>query len=303
MFIYTDTNECLTNNGGCHHICTNTEGSFKCSCNTSYILAADNKTCMPNVTECDFVLEAPSGHINTSGYPNSPYTSNSNCTWIIELPAYKNIELKFDQMAIEDSPNCAKDQVTIVNGKGKDAISLGSYCGNKLPPTIQSSTEIVTIKFISDGTVNNKGFNLQYRGVKQRSKGNYKFNAVNSYYVDILDCPHTGAYGCNTVISSNTKFALTTFPSKYNGPVRCVYYFLSRGRVKITFLYLDILGADCSKDRIEIYDGFAAHSPSRRICNGNRVVEFISSRTTVRMTYTGNSVGQCRGFHALVTFL
>ena len=140
-------------------------------CNTSYILAADNKTCVSNVTDCNYVLEESSGHIHTSEFPNSPYAPNSNCTWIIDLPAYKSIELKFIEMDIEESPNCAKDRVIILNGKDEDAVSLGSYCGNKLPAIIHSSTETVVIKFISDGVINNKGFNLQYRGLKEQSKG------------------------------------------------------------------------------------------------------------------------------------
>ena len=117
------------------------------------------------------MLEESTGRINTTGFPNTRYASNSNCTWIIELPAYKSIELKFDQMDIEESTNCVKDRVTILNGKDGDALQLGSYCGSKLPPTIQSSVEVVTIKFVSDGTVNNKGFNLQYRGLKERIRG------------------------------------------------------------------------------------------------------------------------------------
>ena len=117
------------------------------------------------------MLDESTGHISTTGFPNTLYAPNSNCTWVIGLPAYKSIELKFDQMDIEESTNCAKDRVTILNGKGKNALPLESYCGNKLPPTIQSSTEVVTIQFVSDGTVNNKGFSLQYRGLKERSKG------------------------------------------------------------------------------------------------------------------------------------
>ena len=122
----------------------NIQGSFECSCNTSYILTADNKTCAPNLTKCDYMLEESSGHINTSGFPNTLYAPNSNCTWIIDLPIYKRIELKFDEMNIEESPNCVKDRVTILNGKDTDALSLGSYCGNKLPPTIQSSIEVLS---------------------------------------------------------------------------------------------------------------------------------------------------------------
>jgi len=174
MYVYvTDTNECLADNGGCDHICINTQGSFRCSCNETFILASDNKTCTPNITGCDYVINEPTGHINTSGYPNSLYSPNSNCTWIIDLPAdqYKRIELKFDEISIEESRNCAKDHVTILNGKDKNSLSLGSYCGNQLPATIYSSTEVVTIKFISDGSINHKGFSLQYKGLKEQNKG------------------------------------------------------------------------------------------------------------------------------------
>ena len=87
-------------------------------------------------------------------------------------------------MAIEDSPDCAKDRVTILNGMDRDSPSLGSYCGNKLPATIRSSTEIVTIKFISDGTINDKGFSLRYRGSTVRNGKHTQCSCtyVNNYY-------------------------------------------------------------------------------------------------------------------------
>ena len=44
-FIVEDTNECQNNNGGCAQSCTNTEGSFLCSCDTGYILGADGFGC------------------------------------------------------------------------------------------------------------------------------------------------------------------------------------------------------------------------------------------------------------------
>lgn len=37
-----DQDECATNNGGCQHICTNTIGSYQCSCNNGFLLH-DNK--------------------------------------------------------------------------------------------------------------------------------------------------------------------------------------------------------------------------------------------------------------------
>lgn len=41
IFVSADTNECLVNNGGCEHNCTNTLGSYICSCNDGFDLEAD----------------------------------------------------------------------------------------------------------------------------------------------------------------------------------------------------------------------------------------------------------------------
>ena len=115
-------------------------------------------------------------------------------------------------------------------------------------------------------------------------------------------------YDCNIVFTTTTTFALPTFPSKYNDTIDCVYYFVPRNRrrlrVKLTFLYLDIVNADCSTDKIEIYEGFNRITTRREICNGNVLEEFISNEgENVRMTYMGKSVGKHRGFLAVVTFL
>ena len=44
----TDVNECLIDNGGCDQNCTNTNGSFQCSCSTGYNLCS-NAYCIGNV--------------------------------------------------------------------------------------------------------------------------------------------------------------------------------------------------------------------------------------------------------------
>ena len=49
MYMYThiDINECKTNhNGGCDHICTNTDGSYYCTCQDGYDLMMDNSSCV-----------------------------------------------------------------------------------------------------------------------------------------------------------------------------------------------------------------------------------------------------------------
>ena len=44
-----DQNECATvNNGGCSQLCTNTNGSYECSCVLGYELNADGFSCNGN---------------------------------------------------------------------------------------------------------------------------------------------------------------------------------------------------------------------------------------------------------------
>ena len=42
---YSDIDECLESMDTCQHVCTNTDGSFTCSCNDGYILNSDGQTC------------------------------------------------------------------------------------------------------------------------------------------------------------------------------------------------------------------------------------------------------------------
>ena len=46
-----DINECATSNGGCNQHCTNTPGSFQCSCNNGFSLSSNGRTCVDN-DEC-----------------------------------------------------------------------------------------------------------------------------------------------------------------------------------------------------------------------------------------------------------
>ena len=44
-FTLSDVNECSTENGGCEHTCTDTTGSFVCSCSNGYFLEGNGLNC------------------------------------------------------------------------------------------------------------------------------------------------------------------------------------------------------------------------------------------------------------------
>ena len=45
MYINIDINECLNYNGACGQICTNTNGSYTCSCNSGFQIKNDGHNC------------------------------------------------------------------------------------------------------------------------------------------------------------------------------------------------------------------------------------------------------------------
>lgn len=46
-----DVDECVENTNGCAHTCTNTRGSYSCSCDPGYRLASDRHSCA-DIDEC-----------------------------------------------------------------------------------------------------------------------------------------------------------------------------------------------------------------------------------------------------------
>ena len=48
----TDTNECITGNGGCSQHCTNALGSYSCYCEVGYNLTIDGHNCSGKIMIC-----------------------------------------------------------------------------------------------------------------------------------------------------------------------------------------------------------------------------------------------------------
>ena len=93
--------------------------------------------------------------IITSPYYPLPYPDDTDCEYSISLPfgSYVNISLTelliTDDFIVTDTNEVVKfckDYVEIRDGKSKDSPLMGKFCGENIPPSIQSTQNFMWIK-------------------------------------------------------------------------------------------------------------------------------------------------------------
>ncbi|XP_045623432.1 cubilin [Procambarus clarkii] len=152
------------------------------------------------MTECNRVLRGHRGVITTPGYPD-PYPHNRNCTWTIQAPAGNSINASFSEFVLEDhmdpeSGQCFYDFVEIYEGQQRTGVrsQIGHYCQNVPPPVATASQmNVLEINFVSDYSVANNGFRLEWivngcGGEMTRPSGSFTSpNYPNAYPIN-TDC-------------------------------------------------------------------------------------------------------------------
>ena len=109
----------------------------------------------------DTTLTSSSGTFN-DGSDNSAYSNNLNCSWLIKPIGASIINIKFDSLATE----LGHDSIIIYDGQDSLAPVLGSFSGSVIPSSnIISSDTAVFIKFITNGSISDKGFQISYNGI------------------------------------------------------------------------------------------------------------------------------------------
>ena len=91
----------------------------------------------------------------TPGYP-SLYTSNITCRWLITVPQFHQIKLKFYVTAFS-GVNCTKDNIKMIDGEKTE-----SFCSKNLPSEIYSKSTKIEILLLNDM---NEEYNIAFKVV------------------------------------------------------------------------------------------------------------------------------------------
>ncbi|XP_076146859.1 cubilin [Alosa pseudoharengus] len=106
------------------------------------------------------------------------YEYNLNCVWTIAAATNKVLNLTFSTFELESDSTCRYDYVKVYDGDSVSYPLVGTFCGNIIPASFASSGNFLTIHFVSDGSVNRRGFNATYTAVDLLCGG--VFNATSS---------------------------------------------------------------------------------------------------------------------------
>nr|XP_046226989.1 cubilin [Scatophagus argus] len=115
---------------------------------------------------CGGYLASPMGMFGSPD-PNldGRYEPRMDCLWIIEMPVNRAINLTFNVFELESSSTCSYDYVKVYDGDSINFPLVGTFCGNSIPSYFVSSGNFLTIHFVTDNSVQRRGFNATYRVV------------------------------------------------------------------------------------------------------------------------------------------
>eukprot|EP00094_Tigriopus_californicus_P007480 TCALIF_07202-PA protein Name:"Similar to CUBN Cubilin (Canis familiaris)" AED:0.20 eAED:0.21 QI:0/0.76/0.57/0.97/0.85/0.88/35/0/3998 len=151
-------------------------------------------------TVCGGEFTNPTGIISSPYHPNN-YPGNRICQYVISQPMETSIHIEFIDFDIEGSFQCVYDYLEIRDGDNANSTLLGKYCGDptQIPDPVDSTHNFVYLRFQTDGSVQNRGFKLNYTTSDLRCGGILKANhGVIQSPTDTENYPHGTT--CNWII-------------------------------------------------------------------------------------------------------
>ncbi|XP_076001313.1 dorsal-ventral patterning tolloid-like protein 1 isoform X1 [Genypterus blacodes] len=274
---FSDKDECSKDNGGCQHECINTVGSYVCQCRHGFVLHENKHDCKE--AECEHKIHSPSGTLSSPNWPDK-YPSRKECTWDITATPGHRVKISFTEFEIEQHQECAYDHLEAFDGDTDTAAILGRLCGNKVPEPLVSTGNKMYLRFISDASVQRKGFQASHA---TECGGRLKADARQKN------------------LYSHSQFGDNNYP----GHTDCEWLLMAEHgySIELTFITFEVEEeADCGYDYIELYNGYDANSHRLgRFCGSGPREGIYSPGDTMLIRFHSDDTISKKGFHIRYT--
>ncbi|KAG8574151.1 hypothetical protein GDO81_009072 [Engystomops pustulosus] len=274
---YSDKDECSRDNGGCQHECVNTQGSYICSCRSGFTLHENKHDCKE--AGCNHNVTVSNQNITSPNWPDT-YPNKKTCTWLLTGTAGHRVKLVVKDLEMESHQECIYDHVEVYSGANAQAPVLKRFCGSKVPDPIVAPENQMFLKFISDNSVQKRGFVAEVT----------------------TECGGTLLAEVRTKdLYSHAKFGDDVHPPASE----CIWHLQSEGNygVELVFQSFELEEEqDCGYDYIEIYDGPNENSPRMgRYCGSGPPEEVYSSGDSLTIRFHSDDSINKKGFHIRYT--
>ncbi|XP_056192710.1 cubilin [Falco biarmicus] len=219
--------------------------------------------CGGYLTNSDYRFGSPVSNVTRR------YEKNLDCVWTITAPVNKLINLTFTSFVLEaqSAKTCRYDYVKLYDGDNENANLAGTFCGSTVPAPFISTRNSLTVKFVTDNSVEREGFNATYTTV---------------------DRPCGGIYNATSTSLTATS---PNFPNEYPPFTLCTWVIdappQQQVRVVVEAFHLHS-GQDCTQNYLELQDS-PTHSQGsvHRFCGTETfpVPEFYSYDRTAIVTF------------------
>uniref|UniRef100_A0A8C6T2M0 Metalloendopeptidase n=1 Tax=Neogobius melanostomus TaxID=47308 RepID=A0A8C6T2M0_9GOBI len=270
---FSDKDECSKDNGGCQHECVNTVGSYMCQCRHGFVLHDNKHDCKE--AECEHKIHSSSGTLSSPNWPDK-YPSRKECTWDISATPGHRVKITFSEFEIEQHQECAYDHLEAFDGDGDTATILGRLCGSKTPEPLISTGNKMYLRFISDASVQRKGFQATHStecGGRLRADVRQKNLYSHSQFGDNNYPGHTD---CEWLLTTEQGYG-----------------------IELSFITFEVEEeADCGYDYIELYNGLDnnAHRLGRFCGSGPREGIYSPGDTMLIRFHSDDTISK-KGFH------
>ncbi|XP_069315914.1 deleted in malignant brain tumors 1 protein-like [Eulemur rufifrons] len=121
--------------------------------------AAAVDTTHPNTNySCGGFLSQPSGRFSSPFYPGN-YPNNAQCTWDIEVKYNYRVTVIFSNVQLEGG--CNYDYIQVFDGPYYSSPLIARLCDGS-SGSFTSSSNFMSIRFVSDGSITRRGFQAEY---------------------------------------------------------------------------------------------------------------------------------------------
>ncbi|KAI4871253.1 hypothetical protein NFI96_019773 [Prochilodus magdalenae] len=217
-----------------------------------------------------------SGQIRTPLHPE-PYPHNKRCEWVINQPEGYVVILNFLTFDVEGGGGCYFDYVEVRDGATSSSPLIGKYCGNQVPPMLQSTQKHMYIAFKTDASVSNHGFTAEYGSVME---------------------------GCGeTLTEPSGSFTSPGHPTNYPHGANCTWYIsVAPGNIiRLSFTSFNLeFHTNCNFDYVEIYDNGTAQTGNLlgRYCGRSVPPSLTSTDNLMTILFVTDSSMATEGFSA-----